>query len=69
MEATSHHAQYEGAISILAIIFVFFLAENSKTQSRKHEIKQHSDFRVFVFSCFRDQFFYLQTCLVPACPD
>jgi len=26
-------------ISTLAIIFVFFLAENFETQSRKHEIK------------------------------
>ncbi len=26
----------------------------------KHEIKQHSDFRVFVLSCFRDNFFWLR---------
>jgi len=50
-------------------IFAFFLAENSETQSRKYESLKARNKTTFRLSYFRDQFFYLQTCLVPACPD
>ncbi|RKX60547.1 MAG: hypothetical protein DRP28_01050 [Thermodesulfobacteriota bacterium] len=47
-------------ISILVIIFAFFLAENSETQSRKHEGLKARNKTAFRLSCLRDQFFYLQ---------
>ena len=54
-------------ISILVIIFVYFVAENSKTQSRKHERLKARNKTIFTLSCFRD-YFFLQTCWVSACP-
>ena len=42
---------------------------HKSTKIQRHESLNVVLFRAFNLSCFRDQFFYLQTCLVPACPD
>ncbi|PXF59259.1 MAG: hypothetical protein C4B58_03835 [Deltaproteobacteria bacterium] len=59
--------------STFIVIFAFFPAENPETQSRKHEIKQHSGFRdhFFIFKPVKkggfikgpDELVYNESCL------